>query len=535
MSSPRRAEWSFFSLKQAREEATSQLPRLLVKTTFENGYEILLSDGCRVWREALSNDKIESRAREIRCAIEPSDPENREALFDLIRKSLSDSQDQKKDAKLGFSADEDGEEFGLRMSAPLVPPLPDLTWVVYLKLLPPSAISTYLLDPLLLYASEVRAQVDLLMTELAAKDHVLERICDRLEASGDSLTAVFPAKAGLRLNRNKSQRLQLGPHVPGLGTFDIASWSERWPKALQESAVDSSARKAEVLQNLPDMNTSQSTQDTSKWWQHIGNSNLGQEGLATAVSQTREQTVKSISASSAPVSHERPHLQRGNLQQPNALDESTNDEGLPGIVRNNPVPSRNPESSEQSSRPPVKKLGAVGGRSRTLALTVPNQTDGRSDIASPNVESDPVVKPKRLGAIGGRKKAVEEVPGPSNEVPATQPTSQLTSPPPKKARLGTIGGRAKHSAPLDVQQSTPKPTHNVDPPPSTASSVKLENHDEETMRGRQISEVPSSRARDETSRERADRKRQELKREIGEGEGARQKAAGAVKKKIRKF
>jgi hypothetical protein len=151
------------------------------------------------------------------------------------------------------------------------------------------------------------------------------------------------------------------------------------------------------------------------------------------------------------------------------------------------------------------------------------------------VESDPVVKPKRLGAIGGRKKAVEEVPGPSNEVPATQPTSQLTSPPPKKARLGTIGGRAKHSAPLDVQQSTPKPTHNVDPPPSTASSVKPENHDEEPMRGRQISEVPSSRARDETSQERADRKRQELKREIGEGEGARQKAAGAVKKKKRKF
>jgi hypothetical protein len=535
MSSPRRAEWSFFSLKQAQEEATSQLPRLLVKTNFENGYEILLSDGSRVWREALSSDEIESRAREIRCAIEPSDRENREALFDLIRKSLSDSRDQTKYAKLGFSADGDGEEFVLRMSAPLAPPLPDLVWVVYLKLLPPSAISTYLLDPLLQYASEVRAQVDLLMTELAAKDHVLERICDRLEASGDSLTAVFPAKAGLRMNRNKSQRLQLGPHIPGLGNFDIAMWSERWPKVLQESDVDSSARQAEVLRNLSDVNKSQSTPEIIRWWQHIISAEFGQKESATAASRTQKQATKSSSASSVPVSHDRLHLQPDNLQKSDVLDESTDDEGLPETVWAHPVPSRDPDLSEQSSWPPVKKLGAIGGRSRTLAPTTPDQTDGRPDTSSPSVAPGPLVKPKRLGAIGGRKKGVEEASEPIREAPSTQPASDVTLPPPKKARLGTIGGRAKHPAPLDVQQSTLESTHDIDPPPPTGSSFKPENHDEETKRGRQTSEVPSSCTRDETSQERADRKRQELKREIGEGKGAGQKAAGIVKKKKRKF
>jgi hypothetical protein len=79
----------------------------------------------------------------------------------------------------------------------------------------------------------------------------------------------------------------------------------------------------------------------------------------------------------------------------------------------------------------------------------------------------------------------------------------------------------------------------IDAKPSNPPPNKIKSEDAvgDSARGRQISEAPSSRARDEASQERADRKRQELKRELGESEStsAASKNVGVVKKKKRKF
>jgi hypothetical protein len=72
---------------------------------------------------------------------------------------------------------------------------------------------------------------------------------------------------------------------------------------------------------------------------------------------------------------------------------------------------------------------------------------------------------------------------------------------------------------------------------TSQSNIRVEEADDDSTRGRQISEAPNSCARDEMSQERADRKRQELKRELEDGvsTGTASKNVGVVKKKKRKF
>jgi hypothetical protein len=517
MSSPQRGGWAWFHIKNEPDASSTSLPRLLVKMDLDNRgpdtkYELLLSDSSRVWREALTNEQIIARARDIHCAIEPLDTENRQAVFDLIKKSFSDPGQRSGEVKLEFSAIDDGREFILRMSAPLAPGLPDLTWEVHLKLLPPSAIFTYLLDPLLVHASDLHVQVGLLIKELEAKDHVLERVCDRLEASGDSLTAVFPAKAGVRLNRNKSQRLQLGPHVHGLGKFDSATWPERWQKAVHESDVEGSTRKAEVLQNLSIAAHSQA--EDSFWWRRVA--------------QTSREYFNDA------------NVQRGEPLPATDLSERTAEGNIHAVPHRLP-PSRRQDQSEEPTQRPARRLGAFGGRSRAAAVENHGPAGDRSRTASPVAESRSVVEPRRLGAIGGRRPAPER----GTEVTAETPQPSITttnesSLPARKARLGTIGGRSRNT----VQDAPPECTI-TDPPAAeeplnvttSQSNIRVEEADDDSTRGRQISEAPNSCARDETSQERADRKRQELKRELEDGvsTGTASKNVGVVKKKKRKF
>jgi hypothetical protein len=508
MSSPQCTGWTSFRLG-------TELPRLLVKLNFTNdgastGYEVLISDSSQVWREALTNEQIIARARDIRCVIEPTDSENRQALFDLIRKSLSEAGQRTAEIKLDFSAAEDGQEFILRMSAPLAPSLPDLTWEVHLKLLPPSAISTYLLNPLLMHASDLHAQIDLLIKELIHKDHVIEKVCDRLETSGDTLTAIFPSKAGLRFNRKKSQRSQLGPYVAGLEEFDVATWPERWQKVVHESRVEGSTRQAEVLQNLPKVHQNEQAEEDGFWWKRVGKTS----GFS-----------------------ERANFQHKDSSRAADPNESMNN-GDKDVTPHRSLPSRSQAQGEEPTQHPARKLGALGGRPRAPATKHDSASDDRSRTASPVTEPEPesAVKPKRLGAIGGRKQAPETSTVADAE-PSQPAISGLPSPPAKKAKIGTIGGRSRTAATDPTPEST-----TIDPPVAIKTSdpqskIKSEKDDDESTRGRQISEAPSLRAKDETSQERADRKRQELKRELEEGvsTGAASKIVGVAKKKKRKF
>ncbi|KAI7161724.1 hypothetical protein KC352_g26769, partial [Hortaea werneckii] len=179
--------------------------------------------------------------------------------------------------------------------------------------------------------------------------------------------------------------------------------------------------------------------------------------------------------------------------------------------------STNPSSSAQA---PAERTAISREPSAFNSATPHRASDSNTPISED--EAAAPKKPAKLGTIGGRKsqgmpQAPTELPGPAN--------SQDKTTSPRKSKMGIIGGRKVTGADDNhghVQEDASRSRHGIGGSPSPANDA------EESDRARkpQRESPPPPR---ETSREKADRKRLELKRQLESG-----KNGGATKKK-RKF
>ncbi|KAL4780753.1 XRCC4-like factor-domain-containing protein [Aspergillus varians] len=165
--------------------------------------------------------------------------------------------------------------------------------------------------------------------------------------------------------------------------------------------------------------------------------------------------------------------------------------------------------------------------------------------------TNPAPKPSRgLGVIGGKKKKQPSpVPEPEPSRPQTQPQSESESlepqppqqpPPPKKkkpqGKLGVIGGQKKEKAKHSSSTGTPTPsqTESLSPPASKAKQKQGQDQDDKDVKEEEETRtrfllLPSSAAKEgkvvkrekttepergETEEKKADRKREELKRQL---------------------
>ncbi|KAK5110636.1 hypothetical protein LTR62_005676 [Meristemomyces frigidus] len=187
--------------------------------------------------------------------------------------------------------------------------------------------------------------------------------------------------------------------------------------------------------------------------------------------------------------------------------------------------STSPEPESSSGRyadRSLRKLEAIGGKAK-------DATSGTLKLTSKPAPS-PVKPQLRLGNIGGKSNtpASRREGSASKTSPSPQNPPSSTATPARKHGLGTIGGRkpttttthssVNPSAPFRLSPATPA----VEPATKTA---QLERMSRTTGRSPVEEAAPSPR---ETSQERADRKRSELKRQLEE------KAKAPLKKK-RKF
>ncbi|KAK2625525.1 hypothetical protein QTJ16_004837 [Diplocarpon rosae] len=253
---------------------------------------------------------------------------------------------------------------------------------------------------------------------------------------------------------------------------------------------------------------------------------------------------------------------------------------------NAPSPAKIPESFPRSPPPhspkstkPKRKLGAIGNKTRVLAPS-PANNDAESTADESRTPTPPSKKPKTaiaspspppstiphrppkrpLGRIGGKKVAPLPLPPPPETEPEAEPSatdsdtaspgapsaplstaqpSPAPEPIPQKRKLGTIGDKKKAEAASPAAEPSPSAP---EPGPSIAaprrrlgvvggSSKEGESREGERGRaGEQFAERERTKTPElrETSLERADRKREALKREL------EVKARAPVKKK-RKF
>jgi hypothetical protein len=566
---------------QCSAYAGTHLPPLLISATFAlNSYSIHLTDLTHIWSESLTKRAIIRRSQDEGTSIDPSDGDQFKIFLDKLKLGLGGGKDTT--LALTITADADRPSLILNITMNLPGGLAPLEWPVRLAAAPQLLLASQLTLPLL-RAQHIRIQEIAALAEvLREKDHVIQKLADKLEEQGTELGQVFPQAAG-KLGR-KVDRKRAEERVRGLGVFDMQTWR----KGLShEESQDATQLIGEVFtgnntEALQANNGVPLSEDQDSWWESIkgitvnlSSGKISTNGLQKAKAKPSPKPVlrqeDSIDDDAFQVQATPPHLATSSRPGPSKaiIDDSTEDEDdLDAPSQRSKIPDSFPSSQPAAAASPVKpkKFGRIGGKKAAPKPEPLPQVDDQTTEEEPSPRrASPVekknesqasqiaaVRPKKtLGQIGGKKEA------PPQPEPAPEPDSETeseveASPPPvvsppkevaktKKGKLGQIGGKKKQTEPVPEPAETEASTaaapsakrklgqighgHKVE---RQESPQKPEERNESRGRASVKPEKTATPEPRETSLERADKKRERLRRELEE------KAKAPVKKK-RKF
>jgi hypothetical protein len=611
--------------------ADAHMPPLLISKSFEaDSYTIHLTDLTHIWSESLDHDGIVGRAEEESTSIDPSDSSQLQILLEKLGLALSSGPNTTLSLHIPSSPGRARPIISLNLTIKLPGGLAPLVWPIHLSAAPQSVLTSQLTVPLLLAQHARVSEIEGLKEVVREKDHVIQKLLDRLETQGTDVGQVFPQATGR--GGRKVDRKQAEEKVRGLGPFDM----EAWRKRLGGERIQDRGQLVENVftgDSTFDLGT-ESSVGPANWWDAIKGSTIDLSNSKAVNKTTPKLTLKHQESTEDnddfQVQATLPHLaSTPKTSRSVALDDFTDDEDLDfpsqlsessklakrvgkiggKKVSKNLSPSWD-DSTEDEEAPapkPTQKFGKIGGRKDTPAPTKDNSTDddepvlpksakkfgriggriqarkepsppvddstddseagapktakkfarigGKKEVepaksssppppaedettddeeappprersSSKSSSPEPAARPKwGLGKIGGGKKA----PSPSPSAPSSDEAPQ-----PKKGKLGQIGGKKKESPPTphSSQQSETPAKRKLGAIGGRNKNSHEENAAIETGeqgRGRLLKvekdKTPQPR---ETSGERAERKRRELKRELEE------KAKAPVKKK-RKF
>ena len=455
------------------------LPPLFVSPSFgASAYTLHVTDLANVWSETLDRKAIFGRSiqedtsidltegpdqmaillQKLQAAVDPSSPDHHQTSLTLAAASASSSAD----------------DLALLINCTLPGGLKPLKWPVNLTKLPPASLASVLVLPLVQAQHSRTREVQSLAACLKEKDAVINKLVDKLAATGTGLESVFNALSGKR----KVTRAFADTQVKGLARFDPSEWRATVSrgaappddvvslvqKAFGDSEyLDFSGAKLSVHDNL------------NGWWR-----DLGTEPVATTVSRpTPKGSEEPQAPELKPVAADDdgdvfqlqatpPHLaSRRAAQSITGEDDDTTEEEEAAII-----PDSYPVTSRQQEKRPAR-IGAIGGigpRAAKATSRSSHSRDAEDDDATAS-ESDheaaPSSPPKRagkqLGIIGGkpsrtRSSSPVALPQPSQHDDAATDSDDTSpekiapslgkSPSParavaqrKRGGLGVIGGR----------------------------------------------------------------------------------------------
>ncbi|KAL7793186.1 XLF domain-containing protein [Trichoderma ceciliae] len=519
------------------QASSSDIPVLLVSVDIGTAaYTVRITDMANIWVESLDRKAIFMRGWSENTSIDPSDtPENMAKFLGSLRSALDPTQPGHEQTALtlspGSSAEAGEDSLTLLVTCPL-PGFQPLKWPIHLKKSPPSAIATDLVLPLLEAQFARKQEVESLVQALNHKDAVIAKLADKLEATGTGLEHVFTSLSG----KKKVSKTTAEDKVKGLAPFRQHDW-----RASLKASDDGPTNVGDLARNVfseEGLNRRCLIQvDASpaldKWWHDF-------KGTSQLVHRSKQQTTSSAKKSPSPstkstsaedddfqVQPTPPHLQSKNKRSPVAItdDVPTEDEEELAVD----PPSAPPDTDPQpSTRKPVSPMATIAGDkskprsssqdtksngSRATTAPAPGGDDETASEASDDEMDEmttaspkPTTKMGGLGRIGGtaaKMRAAETAMAPEMK---ENTESRAVSKPPTPKKLGVIGKKI-----------------------DTGGSKALVS-DNTTKRGRptaheelQVEDRPR-----ETSQERANRRREELKKEL-----ERKAVAGPAKKKRR--
>lgn len=253
------------------------LPPLLVKCDFgPSQYTIFLTDLTYIWSESLERKQIIKRALNVDTSIDPSESTDQlRLLLQNIQKPLNGNEG----AKLSISKGENPKQLVFHTTTRLPASLRPLQWLFYLDLAPQDVLTTEFLLPFFSQQYVARAQIDSLVQLLKDKDHVINKLMDRMQSDGSDLSKVFPGAAASKGETKLGIQESARKSVKGLSEFD----QERWRKDLS-AVLGSSQSLPDIIPRIfvPDsMDTLEVNRSTGlgDWWYELKDDNTQQQDV----------------------------------------------------------------------------------------------------------------------------------------------------------------------------------------------------------------------------------------------------------------
>ncbi|KAI9654243.1 MAG: hypothetical protein M1821_006771 [Bathelium mastoideum] len=445
--------------------------------TSNTGYSLFVTDLSCIYHEQLTRTEINERASITGCRIDPGQDEGQhEILVNKIRAALEAEPETK-----AIILHKNTDDLRLHLVAPLPPPLEPLEWVINLTKLAPEHLQSHLIEPLVLTASFRKRQIQDLIGQLHAKDHVISKLLDKLEASGTDLTAIFPGAAGLKLPKKDGNREAVANHVRGVRRFDQEVWTERSRFVLSKSSASPQDIVQELVtaELLPSRRFPETASTLQQWRQTAYDSQADERHAFLGTTRSRNQQRQNFNSSRV-TSYAR------DTHEPDRLNTSPSPRpasNLPANIENQgskedvTIDDETTEDEDDETHVQVKD-------SQTVKTPLPVQETATA--------LEPAIPKKNLGFIGGR----------SNVAPSPVSTEALpnsNTSPKRPMPLGVIGGRAasKSNVTLPASESVGEPR-----------DVVNETQDREKVIARQAPQTF------ETEEQKASRRRDELKRSL---------------------
>ncbi|KAK0631403.1 XRCC4-like factor-domain-containing protein [Immersiella caudata] len=512
------------------------IPTLLVSASFTaESYKVQVTDLANVWAESLDRKHIIKRGLVEDTSIDPTDgPDQLRRMTELIRAAFDVEDADNPNTSLSIGHDKD-DVLLINVTCVLPRPLKPFRWPMHLSKCPHASIATELVLPLVVSFETRARQIDQLVAALREKDGVITRLVDKLEATGIGLENVFSGLSGKR----RMDRAMAEKKVKGLAPFSEAdSRREAGEPQVSTTTAGVSSILNEVfggtgLSYAPDAEL-EAASSLNDWWTAIGKGKA--VALAERPRESKTETPTTTQTARGPSSDDDDEFQvqatpsnlsssrkRGGDTRVDVVDEDGTSDGEDEATISHNVSSstrshgarigalgarRQPQPKPAPSSPRMTPPSKIPARHRRPPSTAGSETasdNGNEDRperpSSPRSPPQPTQRRGGLGRIGGKPKDVVE----SSRSPSP-PGSSKAGTPPKKHKLDVIGKK-------------------VDATPSPRASTSGEG-----PRGRSPSPgTTKAESPRETSQERADRKRNELQKDL-----ERKAAAGPAKKK-RKF
>ncbi|CAF9934435.1 MAG: hypothetical protein ALECFALPRED_005946 [Alectoria fallacina] len=509
------------------------IPPLLVKYEFgPSDYKVWLTDLSYVWTESLDRRQIKRKALNDESSIDPSEDSAQMLLF---LKSIEDALQQCPGTSVNLDESNDIKQLALHTSTPLPLPLQPLEWSIVLILAPQSIFASEFVSPLLSQQLTAKAEKASLLKQLKEKDSVISKLIEKMQGDGVDLGKVFPGAVSSKSGTGPNVRRALASSIKGLGEFDQDHWEGQLAKDRGSSLHLDDLLPQIFNDHGKDAGEGLQIPDYGEWWKTVGRNNSQRKASTPATLEADAKEEIAVEGefqrqSTPPKPSAQAPRREGLIMDTEPNMSTTLGKGYADEGGSTTDESDGDHQSSHSKPSLLRKDNAVVSASangskenypQPMVLNDDGLTASASEIDDNSAKTHSVPKSKpKLGKIGGKGRDH------SPEIPAVPRTKLKLGKIGGIGRLGKIGGTGSGSNQHEGAPSN-RSEDPVSPKRETRDQTAAPMPSEPERRGRKIQRPPEPSPPRETSQERANRKREQLKREL------ESKSQAATKKKRR--